>query len=744
MPSDAPLVEPDAGHAGDDPVVGQRECDLDEVPDETGERSTHAARLAEAQAQLQTRLSFELMITGLASRLINLSTDEIAPGLRDALAALCSFTAFDRGLVISFSEEAEQVSVIAEWGPSLPPVADRFTDLPDAVLSPWLRCLAGRGGGYVSGVGEQASCPPHLYDLGRRAGVEAMYQMPLACGERLLGALILGKVSGDVAWTEDTAGLVQLCTEMFANSLDRMEKGRALRMRTAEIFAILDGTDDGLLVSDAQGRVVLASRRFRELWGLSSLPERGASLERVVGEVRERLADPSQVPRSEETSAEAVSRRTVQLVLIDGRILEWTRYALLLPGSNLGTAWSFRDVTDRAELESQLRQAQKLEAVGQLAGGIAHDFNNVLFTISSACELALLREPESSQAQTFKQVLASAQRAAALTRQLLAFSRKQVLSFRRVDVNRVVGDVSEMLKRLLGGSAELRLRLGESVGPVRADRVQLEQVLLNLVVNARDAMPKGGVVTIRTAEVMVGRAEAQQMPGLRAGPHVVLAVADEGEGMSDELRDRIFEPFFTTKEVGKGTGLGLATVFGIVKQHEGAVQVDTVVGMGTEMRVYLPRLDICASEAVPPGEPCLAPGKGETILLVEDEEAARRLTADALARAGFRVIPACNGEEAMHKALSPGARFDLLLTDFILPHVNGAELARSMRERFPGLPVVYMSGHAQDTLFERSEGEAPPFLQKPFKLVELTRLVRRVLDDARHEEPTTKKVEALG
>ena len=261
-------------------------------------------------------------------------------------------------------------------------------------------------------------------------------------------------------------------------------------------------------------------------------------------------------------------------MLADGRILEWTRCPVRLPGSDLGMAWSFRDVTQWVESENQLHQAQKLEAVAQLAGGIAHDFNNVLFTISSACELALLRDPDSVEAATLRQVLASTRRAVELTRKLLAFSRKQPLSFRQLDLNATIWEMRGTLEGLLG-TAELWLQLGEDVGSIRADRGQIEEVLLNLVINARDAMPEGGVVTIRTTEVIVTQTEASKLPGASAGPHVVLAVSDEGVGVGEAVRDRIFEPFFTTKDVGKGTGLGLATVFGIVKQHQGAVQVGT-------------------------------------------------------------------------------------------------------------------------------------------------------------------------
>ena len=673
-------------------------------------------------------LTFELMGTALASRLISTTTDEIPAGMRDALSVVCELTGVDRGLILSFPADISVTSVIAEWGRGeLRSVADRFENLSSAVAVPWVVSLLRRGERYFDDSDSTEPPRPFLADIRRRAGVAALIQVPLCCGERLLGVLLLGAVDHQVeTWTDDTAGPVQVCREIFANALDRIEKDRALRMRTDEIHAVLDGTEDGLLVADAQGRVVLTSRMFNEIWGFAEMPQRGTRVFDVARDIRTCLKDPSQFDLRNGASVPR-HRHIVKLGLEDGRIIEWSRYALLLPESNPGVAWSFRDVTAREELERRFRQAQKLEAVGQLAGGIAHDFNNVLFTITSACELALLTGAEGQTADSLRQILVSAQRAAALTRQLLAFSRKQVLNLTPLDLNQVIVEVHSLLTRSLGAHCELRLELDEHLGPTCGDKSQLEQLLLNLVVNARDAVTEGGIITVRTMEVSLSSWDSKPLPELAPGRYVALTVSDDGAGMTDAVVAKIFEPFFTTKAAGN-VGLGLATVFGIVKQHNGAIKVESKLDEGTTFHVLLPRSDQ-PSELTCPANHTTPFDNGETILLVEDEELARCMTADALSQLGYSVITARDGEEAMRIEQSDSRTIDLLLTDFVVPHVNGAELAQRLKKKIPGLAVVFISGHAPDIIFGSQDGAAThPFVQKPFRLQELARTVRRVLD----------------
>src|SRR5437773_6131039 len=399
----------------------------------------------------------------------------------------------------------------------------------------------------------------------------------------------------------------------------------------------------------------------------------------------------------------------------------------------LKRAWGTqRDITDLKRLEDQLRQAQKMEAVGRLAGGVAHDFNNLLTAILGSVEL-LLRElaPASPLRQDATEIKKAGERAAALTRQLLAYSRRQVLNPEVLDLNRVVADMDRMLRRLIGEDVDLVTRPAPDLDTVRADRGQIEQVLVNLVLNARDAMPQGGKLTIETANVELGPGYVEAHEGARAGAYALLAVSDTGSGMDAETAAHLFEPFFTTKEVGKGTGLGLATVYGIVKQSEGYITAYSEPGDGTTFKIYL--LRAAAPGAAPPAPPA-PPGKAtargsETILVVEDEEAVRSLSRRALEASGYTVLAAADGPDAVRLLERYGGPIHLVLTDVIMPGMNGRELAERLVQRRPGLRVLYMSGYPGDAIVHRGALEpGTAFLQKPFMPEDLARKVREVLD----------------
>jgi hypothetical protein len=385
------------------------------------------------------------------------------------------------------------------------------------------------------------------------------------------------------------------------------------------------------------------------------------------------------------------------------------------------------DVTQRKLLEEQFRQAQKMDAVGRLAGGVAHDFNNVLNVILGYAELTLRTLDEGDRRRrNLLEIRKAGEHAASLTRQLLAFGRGQVLQPRVLDLNMVVGEMERMVRRMIGEDIDLVTSLAPELGRVKADPSQLGQVVLNLAVNARDAMPAGGKLTIETADVELdGRAQ----PALPAGPYVLLAVTDTGCGMAKSVQEHIFEPFFTTKEKDKGTGLGLATVYGIVKQSGGAIAVYSEVGAGTTFKIYLPRVE-AAADVVPGGAlPAEPAGGSETILLVEDDPAVRRLTHEVLTDAGYRVLEAPGGEDAITLVHGFPGRIDLLLTDVVMPRMNGRELARRLSEMRPGLPTLYMSGYAPGAIVH--QGVLEPglaFIAKPLRPADLTRKVREVLD----------------
>ena len=380
--------------------------------------------------------------------------------------------------------------------------------------------------------------------------------------------------------------------------------------------------------------------------------------------------------------------------------------------------------------EEQLRQAQKLEAVARLAAGVAHDFNNILTAIGGHGELLLNQldagDPRRKHAE---QIDKCASMAAALTRQLLTFSRKQAVETRVLKLNEVIANLERMLQRLIGEDIEFGAVLDERLAPIKSDRGQLEQVIMNLAVNARDAMPSGGKLTVSTANVSVGWAGLKGVPNINPGDYVMLAISDSGTGMTEEVKAHLFEPFFTTKPPGKGTGLGLATCFGIAKQSRAHIAVESELGKGTTFRFYFPQVQESVEpvQAVGPGAP--AAGGSETVLLVEDEPMVRELAALALRERGYTVVEAGDGEEGLRAAQQHKGKIDLVLTDVVMPAMGGKEMAVALRASRPDLKVLFTSGYSEEVIGEHGVARrGKNFLQKPFLAASLARHVREVLD----------------
>jgi two-component system cell cycle sensor histidine kinase/response regulator CckA len=399
-------------------------------------------------------------------------------------------------------------------------------------------------------------------------------------------------------------------------------------------------------------------------------------------------------------------------------------------GRALRMVGTVQDITERRLLEDQLRQSQKMEAIGRLAGGIAHDLNNALTAIAGYAELALGEVASDHAARgDVEEIRRAAERAGSVTRQLLAFSRKQLLEPRVFDLNETIAAISRLLSRLLGTDVEVQTQLSGGPLPVLGDPGQIEQAVINLALNARDAMPGGGKLVVATARATVSEAEARKHPPMPAGQYLVLRVSDSGHGMSPETQARIFEPFFTTKDVGKGTGLGLSMVYGTLKQIGGFIFVNSEIDRGTTFTLYF-------RPAAEPERAALAasPGRGherhghETLMIVEDEPSVRSLVASALRHDGYRLLIASSAEEALTQAGAHDGPIDLLLTDAMMPGKSGVELASLLTAQRPGLPVIIMSGYTEDTLDVPGLKEPIPLLQKPFSPRELRRRIREVLD----------------
>jgi len=530
---------------------------------------------------------------------------------------------------------------------------------------------------------------------------------------------------------ENLERAVRHAAALRAGELQRRQAEAALRASEERFRALVENSSDALLLIDAEARVTYLTP--------SSTRQLGWTPDRMVGRsiydflhpddrelVGNRFADALRNP-GRAIAAEG------RLMHADGswRIMEGVAVNRLDDPSVGAVVINARDITDRRRLEEQLRQAQKMEAVGQLAGGVAHDFNNLLTAILGYCNLMLDEVPREDPLRAdLQEIRAAGERAAALTRQLLAFSRRQMLQPQVVDINTVVQQLERLLRRLISEDVELVTVLAAGVPPVRVDPASVEQVLVNLAVNARDAMPLGGRLTIETSSVELDDAYAITHATVRPGQYVMLAVSDTGEGMDAATRARVFEPFFTTKEQGRGTGLGLATVYGMVKQSGGYIWVYSEPGRGTTFKVYLPHAEQrTAAQPELPGRRRTDEAHGwETVLLVEDEDAVRALAREVLRRHGYVVLEARHGVDALRLAERHTDDIHLMVTDVVMPHMSGRDLAERLSSVRQKMKVLFMSGYTDHAVMHRDLTPGSAFIQKPFTPETFARKVRMVLD----------------
>ena len=502
------------------------------------------------------------------------------------------------------------------------------------------------------------------------------------------------------------------------------------------LVALVESSDDAIVSKDLDGTIRSWNPAAERIFGYTASEMVGGSVFTLIPpelhDEEHQLLD--RIRRGEhvahyETERVRKDRRRIRISLTLSPLLD-------SKGRLIGASAIKRDVTTQRSLEQQLQQAQRMEAVGRLAGGIAHDFNNLLTVINGLTLLTLPRLEEGTRERTnLEQVAKAAERAAALTQQLLTFSRRQLAEVEVLRVNDIVTGIESLLRRLLGEQIALDTRLAHDLGGVRANRVQIEQIIMNLAVNARDAMPDGGQLTIQTENVDLGGLFVHERLRLEPGPYVVLSVRDTGQGMDAVTQANIFEPFFTTKAPGHGTGLGLATVYAIVQQAGGAVYVYSEPKLGTVFKVYLPRVDggssVAEAGSLPPVAE-MARTDGRTILLVEDEPGVRSFAAQVLEDAGYAVLQAASGEEALERVATVAEPIALLLTDVVMTGINGRVLAERLRVLYPKLCVIYTSGYTEDVVLRAGvTAEGVTFLQKPFTPQSLLERVRISLPGGR-------------
>jgi PAS domain S-box-containing protein len=566
----------------------------------------------------------------------------------------------------------------------------------------------------------------HDQEWAKREGMVAFAGYPLLVDDQLVGVMAMFARHELTEFT--LKGLASVADEI-ALGVKRKQTEESLQVQTIYFRQLFESAPVGIALLDPGGRVTEVNESFEAMFQYSVAELKGRFLHEFIvppDQMEEARAQLSQAQRGGVARLQAVRKRK------DGKLLDVViaSHLIVIDENPVGVYTIYVDISEQKQLEEQFRQAQKMEAVGRLAGGVAHDFNNLLTVITGYSEMALAQLDDRDPRRRFiEEVKKAGQRAASLTRQLLAFSRQQVVEPKVLDLNTLVADMGKMVLRLIGEDIELITRLDPALGRIKADPGQIEQVILNLAVNARDAMPHGGTLRIETANRDVDDDTARRTVGLRPGRYVVLAVGDTGCGMDEETQSHIFEPFFTTKEVGKGTGLGLSTVYGIVQQSHGHIEVESELNRGTTFKVYLPWFDEAVESPDVETPPVKLPGGRETILLAEDDEGVRSLAGQSLQSLGYEILEAQSGAEALQTIERHRSPIHLLLTDVVMPQMSGIELAKRVTALLPEIKVLFMSGYTERATVHHDQLDASAaYLQKPFTVEGLAFKVREVLD----------------
>ena len=561
-------------------------------------------------------------------------------------------------------------------------------------------------------------------------GIDSYMGMPLfGSGGKPLGLIALLHTR-PIVQASQAETVLKVVTARVAAELEREMAEQALRNSEARHRAILESSLDGVVVFRADGEILEFNAAAEAMFGRRREDVIGLNAADVIMPEALRQAHDRNLVRYVERQTDGAITERVEMPAVRADGTEFRVEVSLVPidESRQLLSAAIRDITDRLKLEEQLRQSQKLHAIGQLAGGVAHDFNNLLTIVLGYTETILSDiGPSHPMFEAATQIHDAGERAALLTRQLLLFGRKAILEPRPVDLNAVIQHTGGMLRRLIGEDVTFATVLAPALPLTQIDRGQIEQVILNLCLNARDAMPRGGRITIETRGRTYDEHYSRLHPPHKPGQFLELSVTDTGTGMTPDVVEHLFEPFFTTKGPGRGTGLGLATVYGILQQAGGFITVETTPAAGSTFRVYLPSIE--PGESQPSAPRAVPPSVGrETVLLVEDEDAVRRLARLSLERHGFTVLEAAGGDEAIQLSETFQGTIDILVTDVVMAGMNGREVSERLRASRPGLKVLYMSGYNDDAVVRSGLGEAPTaFLQKPFDSRILATRIREVL-----------------
>lgn len=696
----------------------------------------HTLHRQSLRAEVNYRLSYERLANEVISSFVEMRSAEIDATVTKALKSVGQFAEVEHSFVCLFSTDGTIVERTHHWSALVTRFAPgSFFDRVSVAQLPWFiekikrNCIVS-----FTNHDELAAASVSERAYFSSTDVNALITVPLQRRGKVIGFLGFSSPRKIRSWTKEDVELLQLMGRLFVTAIERRFSEDARRESEVRFRTVVESLSDGVLVLDSENKLEFVNEKFISITGYSAseLALEQPFSKMLDAEDAERIALEIE-SFSRQASDSAVREFRMQVRRADGEN-RWMTIAAapfrLATGALRGTVAAFRDVTDQQALEEQLKHAQKMEAVGRLAGGVAHDFNNVLTAVLGYSGLLLNRLPKDHpNRHEILQIRKASEQAGGLVTQLLTFSRKQAHTPKVLSLNTIITETLPMLSRLLGENIELTPDLDEFLCRVKIDPSQFQQILLNLVINARDAMPGGGTLTVQTSTARIPSEGRSSLPGVPAGDYAMLLISDTGSGMTQNVKEHLFEPFFTTKEQGKGTGLGLATVYGNVQSSGGFISVQSELGRGSSFRILFPRVaDKADFQPLKNSQEALRTGS-ETILLVEDEESVRNLLSEVLEMSGYRVLQASHGREAVRCSRKFEEPIHLLVTDVVMPHMGGRETAERICRFRKETKVLVISGYL-------NEGSPPPqfgnqpckLLEKPFTPYDFSLAVREALD----------------
>jgi two-component system, cell cycle sensor histidine kinase and response regulator CckA len=694
-----------------------------------------------AEEVLQYRLAFENHITAISSRLVNLHYDEIDSGIYDALSRIGQFVSADRAYIFGFHDDQQFISNTYEWcAEGVAPQIETLQNIPTESVPWWTKKLNNFETIHLRDLDELPPEAERSRKILELQNIQSLIVVPLTLEDRLIGFIGFDTVSAKTEWSSDTVTLLQTIGEIIANTQQRQRSEITLRHSEEKYRRMFELSPEAIVLLDTQGNIVEVNQRIDDLLGYSPEEVKGKNLMELPY-LTQNSKEKLKIHFTERIKGGEIPPYELDFVARNGEHHIGLVHSTLLTdtdGHVNADLVLIADITKRKraeeekeKLQYQLRQAQKMESIGHLAGGVAHDFNNMLMGIMGYTELCRDSIGKEHPVRGYlDEIMIEAERSANLTRQLLAFARKQTIAPKILDLNDAITNILKMLHRLIGEDIDLVWVPGANLCQIKVDPGQLDQILANLCVNARDAIKGVGKVTIETSNLTIDEDYCTEHVEALPGKYVMLAVSDDGLGMDSKTLENIFEPFYTTKGVGEGTGLGLATVYGIVKQNNGFVNVYSEPGKGTTFRIYLPGIEeeTANADINTPTDSLL--GGTETVLLVEDDKGVRVILSRFLKTFGYTVLSADSGKAALKLAADHGEAIQLLITDVVMPGMNGRDLAEKLADEYPKIKVLYMSGYTANVIAHRGIlDDGVNFISKPISRDVLAAKVRETLDN---------------